>query len=148
MSKMGSRDPFGHLQHKLWQKERPRVKLVVWLSTTKSRESTRLLCVQMECDTLLESSRQELQLYFRPHPDCRFEQEVMVLQSYGSPTLAIRDSPLGIPGQKGHLDMGFADTRREYYMGEGGGFLWVHAVVNLMSPKSPVACPSTKGAIT
>jgi len=29
MSKMGSHDPFGHLKHKLWPKERPRVKLAV-----------------------------------------------------------------------------------------------------------------------
>jgi len=55
MSKMGLHDPFGHLQHKLWQKQRPRVKLVVQLSTTKSRKSTRLPCMQMECDTPLES---------------------------------------------------------------------------------------------
>jgi hypothetical protein len=27
MSKMSSHDPFGHLQHKLWQKERLRVKI-------------------------------------------------------------------------------------------------------------------------
>jgi hypothetical protein len=27
MSKMGLHDPFGHLQHKLWQKERPGVKI-------------------------------------------------------------------------------------------------------------------------
>ncbi len=27
MSKMGSHDPFGHLQHKLWQKERLGVKI-------------------------------------------------------------------------------------------------------------------------
>ncbi len=31
-----------------------------------------------------------------------------------------------------------------YYMGEGGGFPRVQAVVNLVSPESPVACPSTK----
>jgi hypothetical protein len=31
-------------------------------------------------------------------------------------------------------------------MGEGGGFPQVQAVVSLMSPKSPVARPSTKGA--
>jgi hypothetical protein len=30
-------------------------------------------------------------------------------------------------------------------MGEGGGFLRVQAVVNLVSPELPVACPSTKG---
>jgi hypothetical protein len=29
MSKMGSQDPFGHLQHKLWPKERLGVKLTV-----------------------------------------------------------------------------------------------------------------------
>jgi hypothetical protein len=31
-------------------------------------------------------------------------------------------------------------------MGEGGGFLRVRAVVSLVSPRLPVACPSTKGA--
>jgi hypothetical protein len=35
---------------------------------------------------------------------------------------------------------------REYYMGEGGGFPRVRAVVSLMSPKSLVTRPSTKGA--
>jgi hypothetical protein len=31
-------------------------------------------------------------------------------------------------------------------MGEGGGFPRVQAVVSLMSPEFPVACPSTKDA--
>jgi len=31
-------------------------------------------------------------------------------------------------------------------MGEGGGFPRVRAMVSLVSPKLPVACPSTKGA--
>ncbi len=31
-------------------------------------------------------------------------------------------------------------------MGEGGGFLQIRIVVNLVSPELPVACPSTKGA--
>jgi hypothetical protein len=29
MSKMGSHDPFGHMQHKLWPKGRPTVKLAI-----------------------------------------------------------------------------------------------------------------------
>ncbi len=29
MSKMASHEPFGHLQHKLWQKEGPKVKLAI-----------------------------------------------------------------------------------------------------------------------
>ncbi len=36
MSKMGLQNPFGHLRHKLWPKERLRIKLVVWLLTIKS----------------------------------------------------------------------------------------------------------------
>ncbi len=39
------------------------------------------------------------------------------------------------------------EKRREYYMGEGGGFLRVRTMVSLVSPKSPMDCPSTKGAL-
>jgi hypothetical protein len=38
MSKMGLHNPFGHLKHKLWPKERSIIKLAIWLSTTKSLE--------------------------------------------------------------------------------------------------------------
>jgi hypothetical protein len=43
---------------------------------------------------MLESSQQELQLRFRPHPDWRFEQNVIVLQSYGSPNRGSFGTPL------------------------------------------------------
>jgi hypothetical protein len=32
------------------------------------------------------------------------------------------DTILGVPRQKNHLDVGAVGKRREYYMGEGGGF--------------------------
>jgi hypothetical protein len=48
------------------------------------------------------------------------------------------------PGTKIHSDVGAAEKRREYYMGEGGGFPRVRAVVSLVSPESPVACFNTK----
>jgi hypothetical protein len=35
MSKMGFHDPFGWLKHKLWPKEGPKVKLTIWLPSTK-----------------------------------------------------------------------------------------------------------------
>ncbi len=54
---------------------------------------------------------------------------------------------LGNHGIKSHSDVGAAERRREYYMGEGGGFLRVRAMVSLVSLESPVACPSTKGAL-
>jgi hypothetical protein len=38
------------------------------------------------------------------------------------------------------------ESHIEYYMGEGGGFPYVRVVVSLVSPKLPMACPSTKGA--
>jgi hypothetical protein len=48
------------------------------------------------------------------------------------------------PGKKCHSDVTFAESYREYYMGEGGGFPRVRAMVNQVSPRSPVACPNTK----
>jgi hypothetical protein len=46
-------------------------------------------CVQVECDTPLESSWGELQVFFRPRPNQRFEPGIMSSQSPGSP---IRDN--------------------------------------------------------
>jgi len=39
---------------------------------------------------------------------------------------------LGSPGKKIHLDVASAEYRREYYMGEGGGFPRVRAMVSQM----------------
>jgi len=52
---------------------------------------------------------------------------------------------LGSPGTKSHSDVGAARRHKEYYMGEGGGFPRVWAVVSLVNLKLPVACPNTKG---
>jgi hypothetical protein len=143
---MASHGPFGHLHHKLCVKEGPRVKL----ATIKSRESTRPRCVQAKCDTPLKRSQGELQVCFRPHLDRKSEQGVMSCQSPRSPN---RDSfgivsgvPLGSLGTKNHLDVAPVEWRIVYYMGEGGGFPQVQAVVSQVSPELPVACLSTKGA--
>jgi hypothetical protein len=39
------------------------------------------------------------------------------------------------------------ERHKVYYMGEGGGLPRVRAVVGQVSPKLPVTCPSTKGAL-
>ncbi len=44
---------------------------------------------------------------------------------------------LGSPGRKSHLDVALAESYREYYKGEGGGFPQVRAVVSLVCP---IAC--------
>ncbi len=54
---------------------------------------------------------------------------------------------LGSLGTKNHLDATPAKWCRIYYMEEGGGFFRVRAVVSLVSPELPVACPYTKGAL-
>jgi hypothetical protein len=62
-------------------KRKAGVKLVVWLLTTKSQESTQPRCVQVEWDTPLESSWRKLQLCLKARPNPRSEQRVMVPQS-------------------------------------------------------------------
>jgi hypothetical protein len=62
----------------------------------------------------------------------------------GVQTRTISGLLLGSPGNKSHLDAGATEQRIEYYMGEGGGFPRVWAVVSQVSPRSPVACPNTK----
>jgi hypothetical protein len=82
---MTSHESFGHLQPKLWAKERLGVKLAIWLPTTKSRESTRSQHALRECNMALESSRWDLQHWFRPRPDRRSGREAMIVQIPGSP---------------------------------------------------------------
>jgi hypothetical protein len=45
---------------------------------------------------------------------------------------------LGSPGTKSHSDVGATGRHIEYYMGEGGGFLRVWAMVSLVNPELPV----------
>ncbi len=54
---------------------------------------------------------------------------------------------LGLLGSleiKSHLDACAMERRKEYYMGESGGFPRVRAVVSLVSPELSMACHSTK----
>jgi len=142
MSKMGSHDPFGHLKHKLWPKERSRVKLAIWLPTTKSQESPQFPCVQVACDILLESFRWGLQLCCDLISIGGLHTKLWGVTRI--PTLAISRFPLGSPRTKSHLDVGLVERHIIYYKGEGGGFPQVQAMVNLVSSSLPVVRPSTK----
>jgi len=70
----------------------------------------------------------------------RFE---VCLQSYGAPKLwesrlaRFRDSHLGVPRKKSHLDVGPMERCRVYYKGKGGGFPQVRAVVSFVCPCCP-----------
>jgi len=138
MSKMPSHWSFGHLQPKLWAKEGPGVKLAVWLPTTKSRESISSRPPNWEFEMSLKRSRRGIQLWFRPRHDQTPQLRVMSFQSPGTPTGTISGLQLGSPGKKSHLDVASAERCREYYMGEGGGFPRVRAVVSFV-------CQSARG---
>jgi hypothetical protein len=140
MSKMGSHDPFGHLKHKLWPKERPRIKLAIWFLTTKSQESLQFPCVQVACNILLKSFGRGLQLCFRAHLNRKFAHKVMGPQNRGSPNFG----NFGSPRTKWHLGVGPVAKHKVYYKGEDGGFLQVRAMVSLVSLWLPVARPCTK----
>jgi len=103
---MGSHDLFGHLKHKLWSKEGPKVKLSIWLPTTKSRESPRFPCVKVACQIPLKSSRWKLQICFRPHLNWSFAHKIMGVQSCGSPNVGNFGTPLASFGTKWHLGVG------------------------------------------
>jgi len=136
MTKMASHVPFGYLQPKLWAKEGSRVKLAVWLPTTKSRESTSSRRLLKECNMVLKSSQGELQLWFRPHSNRRSKPGDMSSQSPGLQPGTVSGLLLGSPGKKCHSDVALAESCKEYYMGEGGGFPRVRAVVSQMSPSA------------
>ncbi len=99
----------------------------------------------MECETPLESFKKELQVCFKPHPNRRFKQRVMTSQSPGIGTVS--GLLLGSPGTKSHSNVGAMKRHKEYYMGEGGGFPRIRAMVSTMSPKLLATCPNIKGAL-
>jgi hypothetical protein len=62
----------------------------------------------------------------------------------GVQTRTISGLHFGSPGKKCHSDASATVRRKEYYMGEGGGFPRVQAVVSQVSPRLHVANPNTK----
>jgi len=75
-------------------------------------------------------------------------------QSYGasksreSQLAQCRDSHLGVPREKSHLDVGPVESCRVYYKGEGDGFPPSSGRGESCVSVLPVVCPSTKGAVT
>jgi hypothetical protein len=133
MFKMGLHDPFGHLKHKLWPKEGPKVKLAIWLPTTKSWESPWFLYVQVVCHIPLEIYRQRIQFCFKLHLNWKFAHKLWAPEVTGVPTLGILGLPFGSRKTKWHLGAGPVIRHKVYYNEEGGGFPQVLAVVSLVN---------------
>jgi hypothetical protein len=156
MFKMGLHDPFEYLKHKLWPKERPKVKLPIRLPTTKSQESPWCICLHVLWHISLERFWWGLWCCFKPHLNKMFAQEVMSLQNGGSPNfgnfetpkLRISDSQLGSLETKWHLGVSLVARHREYYKWKGGGFPQIQAVVSFVILCLPIVCSCTKSAPT
>jgi hypothetical protein len=134
MFKMGSYCTFEYLKHKLWPKERSRIKLALsLLSITKSRESTWVLNVQATCDIPLESSQWGLQLYLDLIAIGGLHTKLWAPTVARIPIVGISGFPLGSFKAKNHLDVALVERRKVYYKGEGGGFPQVRAMVSLVS---------------
>jgi hypothetical protein len=133
---MGSDCPFGHLKHKLWSKERPGVKLPIWLLTTKSRESTKFPCVQATCRWHATWKALDESYNFASNhiTIAGLHRKLCASKVARILVMGILDLPLESPETKNHLDVAPVERCRIYYKGECGGFPQVRAVVNLVCP--------------
>jgi len=84
----------------------------------------------------LERSRRGLQLWFQPRRNRTLKLGAMAVQSSGSPSGTVSGLHLGSPNKMCHSDVASAVRCKKYYMGEGGGFPRVRAVVNLVCPSA------------
>ncbi len=144
MSKMGLHDPFGHLKHKLWPKERSGIKLTIWLPTIKSQELTLFPYVQVVCDIpqkVLDKGYNFASdfISIRGLHAKLWGPKVKGIPTFGN---------FGNPGTKCHLNVGLVGRHKVYYKGEGDGFPQVRVVVSLLNLSLPVVCLSTKSAPT
>jgi hypothetical protein len=88
----------------------------IWLPTTKSQESPWIMCMQVMCNILLKSSRKRIQLFFKPHLNRRFAQEITSLQSFWNPNFGNFETPTS--KTKWHLGTAPMANHKEYYKGK------------------------------
>jgi hypothetical protein len=121
---MPSHWSFGHLQPKLWAKEGLGVKLDLF-PTSESRVLHGVGKLSKRAITLVQTSSWS-DLVVRRYELSKSRDSNR--DSFGT----ISGLQLGSPGKKSHLDVTPAESYKEYYMGEGGGFPRVRAVVSFV----------------
>ncbi len=120
MSKMGSYDPFGHLKHKLWPKERSIVKFDSRPLKVGNRPDflTFKLHATYRLKALNKGYNSALDLISIEGLHAKlWGPKVMKV-----PSLRISGLPFKSPRTKCHLDVGLVERHKVYYKGEGGGF--------------------------
>jgi hypothetical protein len=92
----------------------------------------------------LENSRRELQDCFRPHPNWRYEQEVMDAQSLRSVNWDSFGTPPWESREKVPFGCSLGGELQRILYGEGGGFPQVRAVVSQVNPSCPWLVPTPR----
>jgi hypothetical protein len=137
MSKMSLHHPFGHLKHKLWPNEGPKVKLAIWLLTTKSKKSTQFPACRWRATHCWKDFAKGYNFASDLNSIWGLHAKLWSPKVARVPTLAISRLPLGSPETKSYLDVGPVGIHRVYYKEEGGDFPQVRAVVNFVNPSCP-----------
>jgi hypothetical protein len=150
MSKMGSHCSFGHLKHKLRPKERAGVKTGSQIANlTPDQKKSGIDPIYLaagdvphivgklstRATTLLQTtSRSEV---------C--SQSYAASKSWESWLAQFRESHAGVPGQKGHFDVGPVERCIVYYREYGGGILPSPGRGESCVSKCPWLVPTPKG---
>jgi hypothetical protein len=113
-------------------KKGPKLKVLIWFSTTESQESPWFTCLWGACHLSLERFQRWLQLCFRffliygPH-------KLWASKVVEVPISRILGLPNSESRKKHHLGVAPVMNHKLYYKGKGGDFPQVWAVVNLVS---------------
>jgi hypothetical protein len=145
-SKMGSHGPFGHLHHKLWQKEKGQEsnwQFDSWPLKVGNQPDPG--ACRWSATHRWKALEESYEFASNLIPIRSLSKKLWVHKVIGVQTETVSGLLFGSPKTKSHSDVGAAERHRKYYMGEGGGFPRIWAVVSLVIPKLLVACPSTKG---
>jgi hypothetical protein len=131
---MASHESFGHLQPKLWSKEgllkvgnRPKYDVFRRSATWRWK-------------AFKESYKIALDLI----PIRGLNKKLWMPKVPGVQTETVSGLLFGSPGEKCHSNVASAKSCKEYYMGEGGGFPRVRAMVGQVNPSCPWLVPAPK----
>jgi hypothetical protein len=151
MFKMGLHDRFVYLKHNLWPKERPWVKLSIWLPTTKNWESLDLFSWRWHATYRWKAIDKSYNFSLNIISIGGLQKKLWASKVARIPISRILGLQLESLGTKWHLGASIMTRHRKYYKGEGGGFSQVRAVVSLMNLVSsclPMAHLCTKSGPT
>jgi hypothetical protein len=134
---MISHEPFGHLQHKLWQKEGQEWNWQFDSRPLKVGNRPNPSVCRWSAKHLWKALKESYKFALDLIPIGGLNKKLWARKVPRIQTRTVSGLLLGSPGTKSHSDVGVVEKCREYYMGEGGGFPQIRAMT----------CPSTKGAL-